>query len=140
MTIALFSPDDVTFVPAFSVRELFPQELEQFFRYNGSLTTPPCYQSVLWTVFNRRVQMSMGQVSGGEATSYFNLRPLPRPPSDFYTAAPQLEKLQEMLSSTEEAPPEPLIRNYRVPQPLNQRTVFASFTQGDSRGSEEVGN
>ncbi|XP_036045737.1 carbonic anhydrase 14 isoform X2 [Onychomys torridus] len=93
--------DEITSVPPFSVRELFPQQLEQFFRYNGSLTTPPCYQSVLWTVFNRRAQISVGQ----------------------------LEKLQETLFSTKEEPPEPLIQNYRVPQPLNQRTIFASFTQ-----------
>lgn len=93
--------DQKTSVPPFNVRELFPQQLEQFFRYNGSLTTPPCYQSVLWTVFNRRAQISMGQ----------------------------LEKLQETLSSSEEDPSEPLVQNYRVPQPLNQRTVFASFIQ-----------
>ncbi|XP_052035688.1 carbonic anhydrase 14 [Apodemus sylvaticus] len=90
-----------TSVPPFNVRELFPQQLEQFFRYNGSLTTPPCYQSVLWTVFNRRAQISVEQ----------------------------LEKLQEALSSTEEDPSEPLVQNCRAPQPLNQRTVFASFIQ-----------
>ncbi|KAM5161772.1 carbonic anhydrase 14 isoform 1-T4 [Callospermophilus lateralis] len=93
--------DQKTSVPPFNVGELLPPQLEQFFRYNGSLTTPPCYQSVLWTVFNRRAQISMGQ----------------------------LEKLQETLFSTEEEPSEPLIQNYRAPQPLNQRTVFASFTQ-----------
>ncbi|XP_033614023.1 carbonic anhydrase 14 isoform X8 [Fukomys damarensis] len=53
--------DQTTSVPPFSVRELLPPQLEQFFRYNGSLTTPPCYQSVLWTVFNRRAQISVGQ-------------------------------------------------------------------------------
>ncbi|MEJ1277857.1 carbonic anhydrase 14 [Cricetulus griseus] len=104
--------DQTTSVPPFSVRELFPQQLDQFFRYNGSLTTPPCYQSVLWTVFNRKVQMSLGQ----------------------------LEKLQGTLFSTEEEGPEPLVQNYRVPQPLNQRTIFASFIPGDLQGSEEMGN
>lgn len=59
-------PDQKTSVPPFNVGELLPPQLNQFFRYNGSLTTPPCYQSVLWTVFNRRAQISMGQVSGGE--------------------------------------------------------------------------
>ncbi|XP_045400922.1 carbonic anhydrase 14 isoform X2 [Lemur catta] len=89
-----------TSVSPFNVRELLPTELGQFFRYNGSLTTPPCYQSVLWTVFSRRAQISMGQ----------------------------LEKLQETLFSTEE-PSKLLVQNYRAPQPLNQRTVFASFIQ-----------
>ncbi|XP_069336790.1 carbonic anhydrase 14 isoform X4 [Eulemur rufifrons] len=90
-----------TSVPPFNVRELLPTELGQFFRYNGSLTTPPCYQSVLWTVFSRRAQISMEQ----------------------------LEKLQETLFSTEEEPSKLLVQNYRAPQPLNQRTVFASFIQ-----------
>ncbi|XP_038278968.1 carbonic anhydrase 14 isoform X6 [Canis lupus baileyi] len=98
--------DQKTSVPPFNVGELLPPQLNQFFRYNGSLTTPPCYQSVLWTVFNRRAQISMGQVSGGE-----------------------LEELQETLFSTEEEPSKLLVRNYRAPQPLNQRTVFASFIQ-----------
>uniref|UniRef100_A0A452R002 Carbonic anhydrase 14 n=1 Tax=Ursus americanus TaxID=9643 RepID=A0A452R002_URSAM len=96
--------DQKTSVPPFSVGELLPPQLDQFFRYNGSLTTPPCYQSVLWTVFNRRAQISVGQ----------------------------LEELQETLFSTEEEPSKLLVRNYRAPQPLNQRTVFASFIQAES--------
>ncbi|XP_023572172.1 carbonic anhydrase 14 isoform X4 [Octodon degus] len=91
--------DQKTSVPPFSVRELLPPQLDQFFRYNGSLTTPPCYQSVLWTVFNRRAQISVGQ----------------------------LERLQQTLFSTEDEPSEALVQNYRAPQPLNQRTIFASF-------------
>lgn len=54
-----------TSVPPFDVGGLLPPLRAQFFRYNGSLTTPPCYQSVLWTVFGRRAQISMEQVSGG---------------------------------------------------------------------------
>ncbi|XP_053446752.1 carbonic anhydrase 14 isoform X4 [Nycticebus coucang] len=88
-------------VPPFNVKELLPTQLGQFFRYNGSLTTPPCYQSVLWTVFSGRVQISRGQ----------------------------LEMLQETLFSTEEEPSNLLVQNYRAPQPLNQRMVFASFVQ-----------
>ncbi|XP_012931028.1 carbonic anhydrase 14 isoform X2 [Heterocephalus glaber] len=93
--------DQKTSVPPFNVRELLPLQLEQFFRYNGSLTTPPCYQSVLWTVFNRRAQISVGQ----------------------------LERLQQTLFSTDEEPSEALVQNYRDPQPLNQRAIFASFIQ-----------
>ncbi|XP_055440426.1 carbonic anhydrase 14 isoform X3 [Bubalus kerabau] len=93
--------DQKTSVPPFNVRGLLPPLLAQYFRYNGSLTTPPCYQSVLWTVFHRRAQISMEQ----------------------------LENLRETLFSTEEEPSEPLVQNYRAPQPLNQRMVFASFIQ-----------
>nr|XP_039316162.1 carbonic anhydrase 14 isoform X1 [Saimiri boliviensis boliviensis]XP_039316163.1 carbonic anhydrase 14 isoform X1 [Saimiri boliviensis boliviensis] len=93
--------DQKTSVPPFNLRELLPPQLGQYFRYNGSLTTPPCYQSVLWTVFFRRSQIS----------------------------TEQLEKLQGTLFSTEEEPSELLVQNYRAPQPLNQRMVFASFIQ-----------
>ncbi|XP_028698989.2 carbonic anhydrase 14 isoform X4 [Macaca mulatta] len=96
--------DQKTSVPPFNLRELLPPQLEQYFRYNGSLTTPPCYQSVLWTVFYRRSQISMEQ----------------------------LEKLQGTLFSTEEEPSKLLVQNYRAPQPLNQRMVFASFSQAGS--------
>lgn len=62
-------------MPPFNVRELLPPLLVQFFRYNGSLTTPPCYQSVLWTVFSRRAQISVGQVSGREARQQKHMQP-----------------------------------------------------------------
>uniref|UniRef100_A0A8C2N5Y9 carbonic anhydrase n=1 Tax=Capra hircus TaxID=9925 RepID=A0A8C2N5Y9_CAPHI len=108
--------DQKTSVPPFNVRGLLPPLLAQYFRYNGSLTTPPCYQSVLWTVFHRRAQIS----------------------------TEQLERLRETLFSTEEEPSEPLVQNYRAPQPLNQRMVFASFIQGDctgpGKGEVKLGN
>lgn len=64
------------------------------------------------------------------------------PPS--HSSTPQLEELQETLFSTEEEPSKLLVRNYRAPQPLNQRTVFASFIQGDcprlGKGDEKLGD
>uniref|UniRef100_A0A8C6PLV6 Carbonic anhydrase XIV n=1 Tax=Nothobranchius furzeri TaxID=105023 RepID=A0A8C6PLV6_NOTFU len=53
----------MAFIPAFDVQSLFPEDLGRYYRYNGSLTTPPCYQSVIWTVFHERVQISKAQVS-----------------------------------------------------------------------------
>uniref|UniRef100_A0A7N8YNG7 Alpha-carbonic anhydrase domain-containing protein n=1 Tax=Mastacembelus armatus TaxID=205130 RepID=A0A7N8YNG7_9TELE len=46
-------------IPAFDVQSLLPKDLGRYYRYNGSLTTPPCYQSVIWTLFHERVQISM---------------------------------------------------------------------------------
>lgn len=124
-----------TSVLPFNMRALLPPLLAQFFRYNGSLTTPPCYQSVLWTVFNRRAQISMGQVSGGERRRKHNCTntfPLLSDTSPLIPLLyPQLEKLQETLLSTEKEPSTLLVQNYRLPQALNQRTVLASFIQGD---------
>ena len=33
-----------------------------FWRYEGSLTTPPCYESVIWTIFHRHLDISKNQV------------------------------------------------------------------------------
>lgn len=59
----LLSPaGQTTSIPSFSVQELLPERLDRYYRYNGSLTTPPCLQSVLWTVFQQPVYISAAQV------------------------------------------------------------------------------
>ncbi|XP_061572895.1 carbonic anhydrase 14 isoform X2 [Cololabis saira] len=94
--------DQKVFIPAFDVQALLPKDLGRYYRYNGSLTTPPCYQSVIWTVFHERVQISKAQ----------------------------LLKLETILySSKAEEPDRMLLQdNYRVTQRLNHRIVFCSFT------------
>ncbi|XP_017556352.1 carbonic anhydrase 14 isoform X2 [Pygocentrus nattereri] len=88
-------------IPGFDVQTLLPRDLNRYFRYNGSLTTPPCYQSVLWTVFAERVRISHSQ----------------------------LLKLETVLYSTKPGVSQPTLLqdNYRATQPLNHRTVLSSF-------------
>uniref|UniRef100_A0A8C8VET0 Carbonic anhydrase n=1 Tax=Pelusios castaneus TaxID=367368 RepID=A0A8C8VET0_9SAUR len=52
-----------TLVPGFDIQELLPDRLDEYYRYEGSLTTPPCYPSVLWTVFRHPVKVSQEQAS-----------------------------------------------------------------------------
>lgn len=54
--------DQKAYFPAFDIQSLLPKDLGRYYRYNGSLTTPPCYQSVIWTLFHERVQISKAQV------------------------------------------------------------------------------
>uniref|UniRef100_A0A8V5GPA5 Uncharacterized protein n=1 Tax=Melopsittacus undulatus TaxID=13146 RepID=A0A8V5GPA5_MELUD len=57
-------PGQRTSIPPFSIRDLLPSRLDLYYRYNGSLTTPPCFQSVLWTLFQEPVRISQAQVRG----------------------------------------------------------------------------
>uniref|UniRef100_A0A674HSW7 Carbonic anhydrase 12 n=1 Tax=Taeniopygia guttata TaxID=59729 RepID=A0A674HSW7_TAEGU len=41
--------DQKVLVPGFNIQELLPDRLDEYYRYKGSLTTSPCYPSVLWT-------------------------------------------------------------------------------------------
>lgn len=54
--------DQKVSIPAFDIQSLLPKDLGRYYRYNGSLTTPPCYQSVIWMLFHERVQISKAQV------------------------------------------------------------------------------
>lgn len=49
-------------VSSLDVRSMLPENLNHFFRYQGSLTTPPCYESILWTVFDTPITLSHNQV------------------------------------------------------------------------------
>ncbi|XP_033957594.1 carbonic anhydrase 14 isoform X2 [Pseudochaenichthys georgianus] len=99
--------DQKVFIPAFDVQTLLPEDLGRYFRYNGSLTTPPCHQSVTWTLFNERIQISPAQ----------------------------LLKLETILYSSKAEDPDRMLLqdNYRTTQPLNHRVVFASFSAESGR-------
>ncbi|KAM6294222.1 carbonic anhydrase 14 [Aegotheles albertisi] len=108
-----------TEIPSFSVEELLPPRLDLYYRYNGSLTTPPCLQGVLWTLFHHPVRISLAQVG---------------PIAPFWAGA-----APGSLYATEESEPEPqlLVDNFREPQELNQRLVLSSSPrepQGYSTG------
>ncbi|VEN62390.1 unnamed protein product, partial [Callosobruchus maculatus] len=44
------------------LRKFLPTDLEGFYRYNGSLTTPQCNEVVVWTVFTNVIEISERQV------------------------------------------------------------------------------
>uniref|UniRef100_A0A3Q2Q1T3 carbonic anhydrase n=1 Tax=Fundulus heteroclitus TaxID=8078 RepID=A0A3Q2Q1T3_FUNHE len=99
--------DERTIIPAFDVQSLLPKDLGRYYRYNGSLTTPPCHQSVIWTVFHERVQISAAQLLKMETILYSS----------------KAEESDRML----------LQDNFRVTQPLNHRVIFASFSAESGR-------
>ncbi|CAM9492368.1 unnamed protein product [Lampetra planeri] len=90
-----------TVVQAFSLLSLLPKELGHFFRYNGSLTTPGCDETVTWTLLHKPIEVSVAQ----------------------------LTTLTTGLTSTEASAPvaSTLENNFRFPQPLGQRKILTSF-------------
>ncbi|XP_056908677.1 carbonic anhydrase 12 isoform X3 [Takifugu flavidus] len=92
-------------VPGFNIRSLLPTQLNEYYRYDGSLTTPPCYPSVLWTVFRNPVTLSHEQYMA-LATTLFSSH--------------AQDSVSVMLNS-----------NYRKPQPMDSRIVLVSFKEGD---------
>ncbi|KAM9528397.1 uncharacterized protein ca12 [Salvelinus alpinus] len=91
-------------VPAFNIRSLLPALLDEYYRYDGSLTTPPCYPSVLWTVFKNPVTISLKQFLA-LATAIYS-------------------------SDQQELSPVAMNSNYRKPQYTDNRVVLCSFQGG----------
>ncbi|XP_076106378.1 carbonic anhydrase 7-like isoform X1 [Mytilus galloprovincialis] len=55
--------DDHVEIQTFSLSSLFPRSTEVFYRYYGGLTTPPCYESVVWTIFQEHIRISQAQIN-----------------------------------------------------------------------------
>ncbi|NXY63728.1 CAH12 anhydrase, partial [Callaeas wilsoni] len=98
-------------VPVFNIQELLPDRLDEYYHYEGSLTTPPCYQSVLWTVFWHPVKISQEQ-----AIAFLYLLALET--AMYCTESDDLEPLE-------------MVDNFRNVQEFHERLVFISFCEGE---------
>jgi len=49
-------------VDSFALRDILPSNINDFARYAGSLTTPPCSEAVIWTVFTQPITITSQQV------------------------------------------------------------------------------
>ncbi|XP_060761583.1 carbonic anhydrase [Neoarius graeffei] len=87
-----------TTFPNFDPKNLLPTSLN-FWTYEGSLTTPPLYESVTWIVLREPISVSSAQMA----------------------------KFRSLLFSSEEEHPRSMFDNYRPPQPLKGRKVRANF-------------
>lgn len=63
ITMSVFS-DGNTSLSSISLAQLIPSEqnMTSYYRYKGSLTTPGCTESVIWTVFENPIPLSIDQV------------------------------------------------------------------------------
>lgn len=81
-----------------NIGALLPQRINRFYRYKGSLTTPPCFESVTWTMFEEKIMLSRAQ----------------------------LAKFRSVSSGSNDIAHD-LVDNFRPVQPLNGRQVLRNF-------------
>lgn len=89
--------DSCEVLKTFNPSVLLPENTSDFWTYHGSLTTPPCYESVQWIVFRQPVQYSPNQ----------------------------LQALRSLLKSGSDC--DCIQNNYRPPLPVGNRKIRASF-------------
>ena len=52
------------------LRDLLPENMLEYYRYKGSLTTPPCNEVVIWTIFKQPIEISQSQLDDIRRASY----------------------------------------------------------------------
>jgi carbonic anhydrase len=57
------------------INDLLPRSTDDYFTYAGSLTTPPCSETVRWIVLKQPVQVSKNQIAAFRAVFPMNARP-----------------------------------------------------------------
>ncbi|XP_069127168.1 uncharacterized protein [Argopecten irradians] len=56
-------PKTTANIDSFNIRYMMTENMSRYYRYKGSLTTPACYESVTWTVFEETIKLSSEQLA-----------------------------------------------------------------------------
>ncbi|XP_045161154.2 carbonic anhydrase 1-like [Mercenaria mercenaria] len=114
-------PDDhvLVTIPAVSIKEFLPNSPDRYFRYSGSLTTPNCSETVIWTVFEQKQYISERQLH------YFRQM---LASSLHLETREHRQSIQGQLQQSQGREWRTLLTdNYRPVHDLHGRTVYRSF-------------
>jgi carbonic anhydrase len=100
-----YADDKTDIVGGFDPASLLPADKSKYWTYSGSLTTPPCYESVRFLLFKDPIQVSEQQLN----------------------AFRQLIGHGKKDKAHDDEFHGHLVNNFRPPLPLNDRKVLASF-------------
>uniref|UniRef100_A0A2K5Y9E3 Carbonic anhydrase n=1 Tax=Mandrillus leucophaeus TaxID=9568 RepID=A0A2K5Y9E3_MANLE len=82
-------PGQTTTLTGLDIRDMLPKNLQHYYSYHGSLTTPPCTENVHWFVLADFVKLSRTQVTYGIALPNLLSSWDYRRPKHLYTISPQ---------------------------------------------------
>lgn len=105
-----YNNDSTPISEPFPLDRLLPMRKDDFFRYRGSLTTPPCSEVVTWTVLDSYVGISANQLS-------------------------RFRTLRMKTKAEDHRDAEKLVNNFRPTQKLNGRQIHARSTLARIRAS-----
>ncbi|XP_066990047.1 carbonic anhydrase-related protein 10-like [Macrobrachium rosenbergii] len=88
-----------------SVRALLPEESRHYITYDGSLTQPPCHETVTWVLLNRPV----------------------------YITKQQLHGLRQVRQGSKNTPKAKMVNNFRPTQQLHHRPLRTNIDFTNSR-------
>ncbi|XP_029613805.1 carbonic anhydrase 5B, mitochondrial isoform X1 [Salmo trutta] len=93
--------DSVVEFTRFDPASLLPANIDDYWTYAGSLTTPPLTEAVTWIIMKQHIEVSHDQLAVFRSL---------------------------LFTSAEEEVQKSMVNNFRVQQPLRGRTVRSSFT------------
>lgn len=102
-----YSGDSVDMTGGLDPAVLLPSDTTQYWTYLGSLTTPPCFESVTWVVFKEPIEVSEAQMAAFRSLNGT---------SKGTVLAPEVNEFGGKI-----------VENYRPPLPLGERSLRASF-------------
>lgn len=95
------------------------EDMQHYYTYEGSLTTPMCYESVRWVVFREKMGLSKRQVNTSLIDHFHS-------DSLFFFQFDQLRQLKHTCAG-DHSHDANIQENFRPVMPLNGRIVYRSF-------------